>query len=220
MVDTLEKTDTLPEIYFDTFEEWLAWAMCQEEQTELEDGKVIFVHRNPHGEYMPVKLVHQSLIQLLYEILRWWLRRENSTGVLFTSSVSMKTTQRPRYGREPDLLYVAPENLDRLKDTCVEGPADLCVEIVSPESIERDRDVKFLEYQAAGVREYWIIDPEARSAQFWRLDDTGFYRRVPLDSEGIYHCEVIPRLTLRSAWLWEEPLPGPDVWETLWSISE
>jgi Uma2 family endonuclease len=216
MVDLLEKTEIIPEIYFDTFEEWLAWSLRQEEQTELEDGKVIFVHRNYRGEYMPVKLVYQALTQYLYEILRAWLRRNALSGAIFTSSVTMRTPQRRRYGREPDLLYVAPENLERLQETFVDGPADLCVEIVSPESEERDRDVKFLEYQEAGVREYWIIDPDSRSTQFWRIDETGFYRRVPLDAEGVYTSEVISGLALRPAWLWEDPLPAPPVWEALW----
>lgn len=62
-------------------------------------------------------------------------------------------------GREPDLLFLARENLDRLKAPYLEGPADLAVEIVSSESRLRDRGEKLAEYEAGGVREDWILDP-------------------------------------------------------------
>ena len=217
VVEILEKTEAPPEIHFDTFEEWLAWSTRQEERTELEDGKVIFVHRDTRGEYVGVKVVHQILLQYLYEILRHWLRTQSINGLLLFAPIAMRTPQRRRYGREPDLLYLAPERLDRVRETYIEGAADLCVEIVSPESEERDRDVKFLEYQEAGVREYWLIDPDARSAQFWRLDETGQYRGVPLTENGIFVCDIIPGLTLRPSWLWEEILPAPSAWEALWN---
>ena len=70
MTTILEKTEAPPEIYFDTFEEWLKWAARQDEWTELVDGKVIFVHRNTRGEYMGVKIIHQLLIGFIYEVIR------------------------------------------------------------------------------------------------------------------------------------------------------
>jgi Uma2 family endonuclease len=51
--------------------------------------------------------------------------------------------------RQPDLLFVAREHLDRLTETRLSGPADFVVEVVSDDSVARDRADKFYEYQAA-----------------------------------------------------------------------
>ena len=53
------------------------------------------------------------------------------------------------------------------------GAADLCVEVVSPESVTRDCREKLTEYEQAGVREYWLIDPFRTQARFHRLTDHG-----------------------------------------------
>jgi len=110
-------------------------------------------------------------------------------------------------GREPDILFVAQEHLDRLKETYLDGPADLVVEITSPESIVQDRGEKFYEYEAGGVGEYWLIDPQRRRAEFYRLGEEGWYQLIPVDEGGVYRSEVVSGFWLRPSWLWEEPLP-------------
>ena len=110
-------------------------------------------------------------------------------------------------GREPDLLYIASPHLDRLKDMYLDGPADMIIEIVSEESINRDRGEKFVEYEAAGVLEYWLLDPIRQEGQFYRLGTDNHYHPVLPDDEGIYHSEVVEGFWLRVSWLWQEPLP-------------
>ena len=68
--------------------------------------------------------------------------------------------------REPDLIFVSKDRLNLLKETSLDGPADLAVEIVSKESEERDRYKKFNEYEKSGVKEYWLIDPRFEEAFF------------------------------------------------------
>lgn len=109
-------------------------------------------------------------------------------------------------GREPDLLVVAHEHLARLRETYLDGPADLVVEIISPESAQRDRGEKFDEYEAAGVPEYWLIDTEEEQAEFYRLAE-GRYRLARTDAEGLYHSVVLEGFWLQADWLWREPLP-------------
>jgi Uma2 family endonuclease len=110
-------------------------------------------------------------------------------------------------GREPDVLFVRTEHLDRVKPTYLDGPADLVIEITSPESIGRDRGDKFIEYERAGVAEYWLIDPERRRAEFYRLDAQGLYRLCEPDAQGVYRSQVVEGFWLRVEWLWQEPLP-------------
>ena len=63
---------------------------------------------------------------------------------------------------EPDLLVVLAERDSYLSARKVEGPPDLVVEILSPSSERRDRELKLRLYERAGVGEYWIVDPIAR----------------------------------------------------------
>lgn len=109
-------------------------------------------------------------------------------------------------GREPDLLYLAPESLNRLREKYLDGPADLAVEITSPASRARDRGEKFYEYEAGGVREYWLLDPDREQAEFYVRDERGIYQLVPV-REGVFESQVLPGLKLTVAWLWQDPLP-------------
>jgi Uma2 family endonuclease len=110
-------------------------------------------------------------------------------------------------GREPDVMVITEEHRARIKPTFVEGPADLVVEVVSPESRGRDRGDKYFEYEQAGVREYWLIDPQRRQAEFYHLGDGGVYVQVPPDGGGRFESRVLPGLWVRVEWLWQDPLP-------------
>jgi Uma2 family endonuclease len=112
-------------------------------------------------------------------------------------------------GAAPDLLFLAKEHLGRLRESHIEGPADLVVEIVSKESRGRDRGEKFYEYAEGGVPEYWLLDPQLEQAEFYQLDAQGRYQMVAPDDSGIYHAKVVAGFWLRVAWLWHQPLPDP-----------
>jgi Uma2 family endonuclease len=83
----------------------------------------------------------------------------------------------------------------------------LVIEIMSPESRDRDRREKYAEYEGAGIPEYWLIDPEARQAHFYRLGPDGRYRAVMVDESGVFRSEVLPNFWLRVEWLWQDPPP-------------
>lgn len=61
---------------------------------------------------------------------------------------------------EPDVIFVAPDQLDILTDQNIQGTPAMVVEILSPSTRQRDRQIKRTLYERSGVREYWLVDPE------------------------------------------------------------
>jgi Uma2 family endonuclease len=116
-----------------------------------------------------------------------------------------------RSSREPDIFFVAKERLDRLTQDRMNGPPDLIVEVVSQDSVKRDRSDKYREYQAAGVREYWVIDPreEQRRADFFHLDAQGEYRLFATEEDERVESQVLPGFWLRPGWLWQTDSRDP-----------
>ena len=110
--------------------------------------------------------------------------------------------------REPDLMFISSEHVSRIKATYVDGAADLVVEIVSPESTTRDRGTKLTEYEAAGVPEYWLLDPLREDAIIYLLGSDGHYRSTPRDSQGRLVSSVLPGFVLDPALLWQEMPPN------------
>lgn len=176
-----------------TYEEFLAWA-DEDTLAEWVDGEVVM--------YSPASRRHQEISFFLGQVVGLHVEQQRLGRVLLPP-FQMKLAQS---GREPDLLFVANGHLDRLKETYLDGPADLVVEIVSPESAGRDRGEKFYEYEQAGIPEYWLIDPQTERVEFYQLTAAGRYRLVLPDAEGIYRAEVLPGFWLRVEWLWREPL--------------
>ncbi len=184
-----------------TYAEFLGWA---DEDTLAE---WVAIPGTDVGEVVmtsPASNKHQDISGFLESVARSFVETHN-LGVVRSAPFQMKLEHS---GREPDLLFVAAEHLDRLKPTYLDGPADLVVEIASPESAERDRGTKFYEYARGGVPEYWLIDPQAQWVEFHRLEGT-HYRLAFGGREGRYESLMLPVFWLRVEWLWQTPLPHP-----------
>jgi Uma2 family endonuclease len=114
--------------------------------------------------------------------------------------------------REPDVLFIAREHRGQIRKNYLDGPADLAVEIISPDSRKRDRKEKFEEYERAGVAEYWVIDPIRRQADFFQLGEDRVYHLITIGEDGVFRSAILPGFWLKVDWFWREPLPP------LWSV--
>lgn len=151
----------------------------------------------------PASVRHEQLQGWLQAILRAYVEAHD-LGVVLGSRTPMRLGE--EYF-EPDLVFVARPHLEKLGPVFLEGPADVAVEITSPDSRALDRVVKRRAYEQHGVREYWLIDPERESAEFYVLTAKGRYRRASVGKSGVYRSQGIPGFRLRVEWLWQDPLP-------------
>lgn len=142
---------------------------------------------------------HQRLVRFLVLTLGGFVEHLR-LGELIPAPFQMKTgVDLP--GREPDLLFVATAHLERVTRNHVAGPADLAIEVVSPESRLRDRGAKLAEYELGGVREYWILDPDERVYDFHVLTSVGHYERRGFAADGTFRSTVVDGFWLRRAWI-------------------
>ncbi|HET7463975.1 MAG TPA: Uma2 family endonuclease [Longimicrobium sp.] len=193
---------SLPAVQFPnqiSFEDFLA-TIDEDAHVEWVDGQVVPMTQ--------VSMRHDQIVGFIYAILRGYVRRKKIAAGVFHDSFQMKLGA-TRSSRVPDVAYVRPERRHLLRDTYLEGPADLAVEVVSPESRVRDRVEKFREYQQAGVPEFWLIDPALRSAEAYRLSAAEVYEPVELSDPPRLTCEALPGFWIDVAWLWQEE---PDEW--------
>lgn len=183
-----------------TYDEFLAWA-DEDVHAEWANGEAVI--------FMPPSTQHQ-LVSSFFSALLLFFARAFNLGEVLTAPIEMRA--RPDGpAREPDILFVAAAHRERLTAQRLLGPADLAVEIVSSESVRRDRDEKFYEYEQAGIPEYLIIDPRAgkERVDFYRLTAEGKYLAILPDREGRYHSSILPGFWFHPAWLWQESTPDP-----------
>jgi Uma2 family endonuclease len=168
-----------------------------DQQAEWLMGKVIRVVSN--------NTQHNTILVLLTTLLNLFLSAR-SLGRLLSAGVPMYISDK-QPAREPDLLVVLNPNISRIKSNFLEGAADLVVEVVSPESSTRDRGDKFDEYEAAGVPEYWLLDPKRKESSVYVLGDDHIYHLRPLDAQGRLNSAVLPGFAVHPDLLWQETPP-------------
>jgi len=158
--------------------------------------------------FMPPTPDHHDIVSFLLALIRFYVNHFK-LGKVLTAPVEMKPTPDSN-SREPDILFVAQENLYRIGQSKLEGSADLVIEVISPESAHRDTVDKRREYEAEGIREYWIIDHRKgkESAFFYVLADNGRYAQVIPDQDGIYRSTVLANFWINTHWLWANPQPS------------
>lgn len=187
---TIEATDISAEDYLNQyaadFYEWV-------------EGKLI--------KMPPVSLHHNDLTTYLGDMLATYFHYRAIGRVVTAPFVmNLESTQSRR---EPDLQVILKTNLGTLTETQMIGPADICIEVVSPESDQRDHGEKFVEYEQGGVTEYWIIDRLRQEGRFYRLNTDGRYQSIATDDAGNYVTPLLPDFALHVSTLWQHPLPSP-----------
>ncbi len=152
----------------------------------------------------PENVEANRLFVWLITLMRDYIEERGVGGEVFGSRVAYRIDE--RNSPEPDLAYVRQERLHLNRGGHFEGPPDLAMEIVSPESVHRDYELKYRLYESAGVEEYWIIDEMTEKMMLYRLDARREYRAVR-QRAGALRSQVLPGFWLRPAWLWQKPLP-------------
>ncbi len=150
----------------------------------------------------PVSARHDGLTRFLDRLIGGYLDLTN-LGQIRSAPFVMRVG---KSRREPDLQVILNDNPGELTDTYMDGPADICIEIVSPSNEAVDYGDKFREYEQAGVREYWIFDPMRQETRFHRLNSKGTYTQV-IPEDGKYTTPLLPDFVLDVSLLWQDDLP-------------
>lgn len=149
---------------------------------------------------------HQRLLFFLAALLDYFLRKKGLGEVLLAGLPMYLGDDKP--AREPDVMVVLTDHRERIQDTFLDGTADVVIEVVSPESDERDHGAKFIEYEAAGIPEYWLVDLIRREAIFYALGSDNRYHPIPHDEQGRLVSSLLSGFALDPAVMWQETLPG------------
>jgi Uma2 family endonuclease len=97
------------------------------------------------------------------------------TGVIFVAPVDIVFDGENVL--QPDVFWVAPNSeCVPVEDRYFQGAPDLVIEILSPTTARRDRDLKFGLYEKYGAREYWLVDPDARFVEVYRRQEDRLVR--------------------------------------------
>ncbi len=177
--------------------DFLRWALANRVRAEWVEGEVIVM--------APGNIDHQDLMGWLYRLLADFVEQRDLGKAIFDCFTRL-SKPRPQI-RVPDVLFIEKARLAELVKTGqpVQGSPDLVMEIVSADSAARDWREKYAVYQAAGVREYWIIDPANRILEAYELDAAGF-RKLD-ERDGKVMSVVVPGWYLQPQWLWQQPRP-------------
>lgn len=158
-----------------TYEDYKSLPESETERYELLEGELVMVP-SPGFE-------HQYASGNLFSLLHSFVR-QHRLGIVLDAPFDVVLGD-PGDERvvQPDILFISKARRKIIHDEEIRGAPDLIVEILSPSTAERDRTLKKKLYAKYGVREYWIVDPQARTIEVLTLGERG-YERAGLYKQG------------------------------------
>ena len=187
-----DEINAAPQLYFATEEDFEAW--CDENtKAEYVDGEVIVM--------TPAFAAHNCGETTLGTLMDLFVKKGN-WGWISTAG-AMQVRLRMGLRRVPDIVFVEKSRVDIVHETYIDGAPDLVVEIVSPSSTIRDWHEKYIEYEAAGVPEYWLIDQPQRRATLYALGEDRRYHPI-LPQDGKFYSKVLPGFWVKMEWFWQD----------------
>ena len=178
-----------------TYADYLGWE--GPERYQLLDGKVFFI--------APPSVIHQALLMELSIQFGKWLEEKPCRVFFAPLDVRLfpKSDNSDDTVVQPDLMVVCDDK--KLNKDSVNGAPDLVLEIVSPSDTYSELFLKFLFYLEAGVREYWVIDPEAKRILV-HIYENGHYISSVHKGDGSVPVTILPGLNIALKNLWEAAL--------------
>ncbi len=161
------------------------YAIPDDIRVELIDG-VIYDMSAP-------TFTHQDLALELAVFLRNYIKGKKGKCKAYVSPIDVQLDCNDKTMVQPDVMVVCDR--DKIINRCLYGAPDFVIEILSPSTSKKDSTIKLKKYKAAGVREYWMVDPDKKKVVVydWNKSDMpvvyGFDAKVPV---GIFdgECEI------------------------------
>ncbi|MDA8228281.1 MAG: Uma2 family endonuclease [Desulfitobacterium hafniense] len=146
-------------------------------------------------------VIHQRVSRRLQRILEDYFWQVDPKGEVFDAPLDV--TFHDITVVQPDLLYIAGEQSSIIKDTRIDGPPKLVVEVLSPSTSRKDRMKKLGIYQRAFVEHYWLVNPNDKTLECFALRD-GTYSLVACGmEEAIVEHPDFSGLALKLQELWK-----------------
>jgi len=177
-----------------TLERYLAEAP-ESQLWEFVRGEVIM--------YSPAAAEHQRLVSFLVRLIGGFCEAKG-WGEVLTGPAAIRVL--PDVIREPDIFVLPPEEVPKAKGVPLEVCPALVIEVTSPATRTIDLVEKAGDYAAAGIPEYWVVDPERKEIVVHRL--SGERYEVERVTEGENESASVPDFRLKAEWLFREPLPS------------
>ncbi len=154
------------------------------DKAEFINGEIVF--------HSPVRLWHNNASGNLYFLLKVYVMHKGA-GFVGHEKIMVSLT---RNDYEPDICYFNSQKAALFKpdQMCFPAP-DFVVEVLSASTEANDRGVKFEDYAAHGVAEYWLVDPDAETIEQYRLQDE-VYTLVIKAKTGLIESFTIPGFTI------------------------
>ena len=164
------------------------YALPEGERAELIDGHIYYM--------APPNREHQKISMELSARILEYIRSHKGKSEVYAAPFAVYLDETSDTYVEPDISVICDKN--KLDDRGCKGAPDWIIEIVSPSSKQLDYLIKLLKYQAAGVREYWIVDPmknrtivynfEHNSIDEYSFEDTvptAIYKDLSIDFKNL-----------------------------------
>ena len=148
------------------------------ERAELIDGVVY--------DMAPPNRLHQELVSELHYKITDYIKKNNGACKVFPAPFAVFLNADDKNYVEPDISVICDKS--KLTDKGCNGAPDWIIEIVSSGSRRMDYYTKLFKYRTAGVREYWIVDPDKKRITVYDLEhgDIDEYSFSDTINVGIY----------------------------------
>ena len=149
-----------------TYEDYKSLPESETKRYELLKGELLMVPSPT--EY------HQRISGNLQFILRQFVQGRDLGRLYYAPLDVVLGKEEEREVVQPDIFFISKDRTGIIAEEEVRGAPDLVIEIISPGTEERDRRYKKTLYARHGVKEYWIIEPEAKTVEVFTLGEKGF----------------------------------------------
>ncbi|MDX1993040.1 MAG: Uma2 family endonuclease [bacterium] len=111
---------------------------------------------------------------------------------------------------QPDVMWLAPDSRCQVTEKRLVGAPDFIAEVLSPSSVSHDRRTKFRLYQQHGVREYWVIDPQAQLIDVFTLVEGRFQLIGIYGADEVFQSPLLGEIAVREIFPAEAPQTPSD----------
>ncbi len=147
--------------------------MPEDRRAELIDG-VIYDMASPSP-------LHQMIAGMVYARILAFIEKNKGDCIPFIAPADVQLDCDERTMVQPDVFILCKQ--DRLRRFGICGAPDFVLEILSGSTRKKDMTVKLTKYMEAGVKEYWVIDPEKRLLIVYIGEEEGIPRLYPLQGD-------------------------------------